>query len=381
MRGNHAIHSIELASGLAPEWVHLIPSGHFQGRDGRGPYLLADPQAVIAATLAHQGGADAPIDYDHQTYRSAENGQPAPAAGWFKEFQARADGIWGRVEWTAKAAEHLKNREYRYLSPAFVHDEPGNVLRIEGAGLVNNPNLELTALASKLPGGETTVKPEDFLKQLAGLFKLPEGSTAEAVVTHAQGVLSDLAKAMGVTASTYEQLAVHVREIVETHKSNITDLAKAMGAPDKATPEQLVTHAKSLKAVGEPDPGKFVSLSVHNALAGKLESLEKERSEEKAQASVARAKAEGKLIPAQEDWALALASKDPAGFESWAKAAPVVVSPHSVALTGQPQADTGNPSALAGEITAYMSKQAEAGREIGYAQALSEIKQSKGGSL
>jgi phage I-like protein len=44
-----------LAGNGAPEWVHLVPAGRFSGVDGRGPYTLADPAAVIAASLPPAG--------------------------------------------------------------------------------------------------------------------------------------------------------------------------------------------------------------------------------------------------------------------------------------------------------------------------------------
>ena len=66
---------------------------------------------------------------------------------WIRELQARAGALWARVEWTARAAAMLKGREYRYLSPAFIHKPDGTVLRIEGAGLTNAPALPRPALA------------------------------------------------------------------------------------------------------------------------------------------------------------------------------------------------------------------------------------------
>ena len=39
-------------------------------------------------------------------------------------------------------------KEYRYLSPVFLYDAAGNVLKLESVALVNNPALELTAIAS-----------------------------------------------------------------------------------------------------------------------------------------------------------------------------------------------------------------------------------------
>ena len=85
---------------------------------------------------------DIPIDYEHQLERSVKNGQPAPAAGWITGLEARENGVWGKVEWTAKGKAHVEAREYRYVSPTFYHDRnTGAVLAIESVALPNIPCL------------------------------------------------------------------------------------------------------------------------------------------------------------------------------------------------------------------------------------------------
>ncbi len=133
----------------APEWIELLPAGVFYGRDGRGPFRLDDPDAVIASTTAMQMNAGLPIDYDHATDFGAPEGRPAPAAGWIRELEVRGGAVWGRVEWTARAATSIVAREYRYVSPVFQFDpKDGVVTRLLRAGLTNNPNLHLTAIAA-----------------------------------------------------------------------------------------------------------------------------------------------------------------------------------------------------------------------------------------
>ena len=137
---------VEIPPG-APEWVMLMPAGELNARDGRR-WRLTDADAVVDATRTRAGSQDLVIDFEHQTELAAKNGQPAPAAGWIRELQARAGALWGRVEWTARAAAMLKAREYRYLSPTFTHTRDGVVLWLAGAGLTNAPALDMPALAA-----------------------------------------------------------------------------------------------------------------------------------------------------------------------------------------------------------------------------------------
>lgn len=139
----------------APDWVHLLPLGpDVRGQDGRR-WTLPDPEAVVRASLA---ALPAPIDYMHASEftRPDGTGTEAPAAAWIGELRVVRSaepgrprpGIWGRVQWTPRGEQAVRNREYRFLSPAFrFSPATGAIQRITSAGLVHKPNLrELHAL-------------------------------------------------------------------------------------------------------------------------------------------------------------------------------------------------------------------------------------------
>ncbi|MEO1750716.1 phage protease [Thiofaba sp. EF100] len=262
------------AAFAPPEWVHLIPAGVFSGRDGRGPFRL-DAEAVIKAFAAY--GADLPVDYEHQSLSAEEKAGPVPAAGWIKELQAREDGIWARVEWTPAAAQHLANKEYRYLSPVFRHDRSGRVVLLEGAGLTHNPNLYLKAAASR----KETHAVEDLIERLILMLNLPTASTPEDVVAELQKIIDRLNTA---------EAAAQSRQI---------------------------------------DPAEWVPMSQHRAVAEQLAAMQAQIAAEKAEAAVTAAMRAGKLAPAMKDWAISYASKDPEGFASWAEKAPAILPPET----------------------------------------------------
>lgn len=133
----------------------IIPAGLFKAKDGR-PANLAGwkidamiAQRVIAASSTVD---EIVIDYEHQTINAKENGQPAPAAGWFSRMVWR-DGLGlfaVDVKWTDKARAMIAAGEYRHISPVFLYSPvSGEVMRITGLGLTNNPALPgLTDLAA-----------------------------------------------------------------------------------------------------------------------------------------------------------------------------------------------------------------------------------------
>lgn len=259
-----------------PEWVELIPAGAFSGRDGRGPYEL-NIGAVLAAF--ERGGIDLPIDYDHQSLEADAKAGPVPAAGWIKAIEARDGALWGRVQWTPRAAELIAQKEYRYLSPVFRHDKQGRVLALEGAGLTHYPNLYLSPVA------------------------------------HTQG-----AAAM-----------------------NLKPIAEALGVEGEADVASLTAHAARLKeaATRQPDPAQWVPMSQHKAVAEELAALQKQIAEEKAEAAVTAAMSAGKLAPAMKEWATDYARRDPEGFAAFVQQAPVIISGDKpAATTVAPNADT-----------------------------------------
>lgn len=264
-----------LADALAtpPEWVMLIPAGIFSGRDGRGPYRL-DAAAVIAAF--ERGAVDLPVDYDHQTLEADAKAGPLPAAGWIKALEVREGALWGRVEWTPKAAALIADREYRYLSPVFRHDKTGRVLALEGAGLTHYPNLELKPVAHKKGPARMS---EDLFERLVMMLNLPMTTTPEELVAELQKAIDQLAT--------------------------------------------LKMEAQSR----QPDPAEWVPMAQHKVVAESLAKLQAEIAAQKAEALVTAAMRAGKLAPALEDWGLAYAKQDPDGFSSWSEKAPVIFSP------------------------------------------------------
>lgn len=341
-------------AGAAPQWVQLLPAGTFTGRDGAGPYSLDDPQAVIAATLAAAAGADLPIDYDHQILWSQKNGQPAIAGGWCKEFQAREDGVWARVEWTPVAAARIAAREYRYLSPVFWHDASGRIIRIEHAALTNVPNLELEAIASRSPnGGE--MDPKLFAALLATLG-LPADAKAEQIVAHAKALVED-------GRATREVLAVMAKDMRLPENASPKDVSAAwsdfsrnvdelFGAVAELTglspsDRRLSAHAKELlgkrgqAATADPDPTKWAPVSELQAVASRLKALEDGQAQEKATEAVEAAMKAGKVTPKNKKWALGYASKDLEGFNAFVEGAPVIVKPGQEGPGGQPPAADG----------------------------------------
>jgi phage I-like protein len=266
-----------------------LPGGVFYGRDGRGPFRVDDPAAVIESTIALQMNAGLPIDYDHATDFGAPEGRPAPAAGWIRELEVRDGAVWGRVEWTARAANSIVAREYRYVSPVFQFDpKDGSVTRLLRAGLTNNPNLHLTAIAaSRIAAGDARNERMELpTQELRELLNLDGDATVADVV-------------------------VKVRELRAARDAS----ASTTGA-----------HAH--------DPAHYVAIAEFERALTELNALKAER----AAHTVEEAIRAGKIVPAQREWAIAYCAADARGFQAFAAKQPSILG-ENLGLAGEPPAD------------------------------------------
>lgn len=331
-----ATHAIALpeSGNLPPEWVQVLPAGIFAGRDGRGPYT-ADVEAVVAATMRYLAGAELPLDYDHQTEHTVENGQPAPASGWVKELQGRAEGgLWARVAWTPKAAAAIVAREYRYLSPVFFHSKAGEVLRLDSIALTNKPNLQLKALSNQQT--PTTENPMTLKESLAKLFGLPTTAEDAAIVAHATQVMADAENTKAAHTQANADLAT-LRTGLATALHTQGDDATLLKSAQAAT--------VAAKAIA-PDPAKYISIEAHSALAAELGAFKAAQAAQAANALVDEAKKAGKVSPAMEPWAKDYACQNPAGFKAYMATAPVIA-----AVSGSPAAHNALGTPPAGAVT------------------------------
>lgn len=260
---------LALPPGRAPEWVQLFPhDGQIKGRDGRA-WQLVDPSGLVLAFQS--GGVDLPVDYEHQNDNpDAKAKGPIPAAGWIKELRSDAGGVWGRVEWTATAAELIGRKEYRYISPSFLfHPTTRQIVQLKGAGLVHNPNLYLTALASQ----ETAMIPDKTAP------KPSEGAPMDPAAFAAM-------------------------------------IAELLGLPPE-TPEKTLFAKLKEKIGGEPDPAKFVPVATVQAMLAERNLSLATASEERAKQKVSNALRLGHIPPAMKNWATALCRSDEASFDTF----------------------------------------------------------------
>lgn len=326
--------------------IQLLPYGKFRATDGRPTdveaWYVTDTNGADVVALANNQRNPLPIDYEHQIIHSLKNGKEAPSAGWMEYLYFNPQGIFADVRWTDKAADYIKNGEYRYISAVFAYDTDGYVRKIFHAALTNTPALdgmdEAMVAASVNLLQEDNPMDKKLLAALCTLFAL-KADASEADITEKVTALS---AAKG--DSPVDLLDVYAK---------------------LAEKEQSVAALST--QVGTPDPAKFVPVEQVAALQADFNALKTSVEADKKAALITAALSQGKLAPALKDWAQSLSVE--------ALSAYLEKAPAMAALSGEPQAKD-DPEQ---NVAALSAAEQAAARALGMTEAefIAEHKEQK----
>lgn len=250
----------------------LVPRGEFPHPEGTQIIDAAALRRLLNAARAF--GRDVPVDYDHEGFFDPS----APRAGSVaaSTLEIGAKGLYGVVEWTEEAAEKIRAGEYRHLSPALLYNpahSAGGALHLErlaGIGLTNRPNM--AAMGPLLNN--------QFIKEET-----------------MQEILAKLKAALGLAPETddTEALGVALERIAAT------------GAEEEAAEGEAPPEPSAADDGGAPTRAEF------QALKDELALLRQNRLSEIVNGAIG----EGKILPAQREWAVNYAGADPEGFRAF----------------------------------------------------------------
>jgi hypothetical protein len=267
--------------------IQVLPLNEVEIRDMRENFKVTE--LSVLSILSHFGtqSLDLAIDYDHGMW----TGENPLAAGWGEKIWAVVPEEWhGRIEpfvsqygervgiatsedeamwgvyvfvrWTENAAELIRSREYRYVSPVIFFSYTGEANYLWNAAIVNNPAIDgmdaLAAAAMPPSGGiidnvvddlssaddgsapiaeehSSTIEEErkgeaemPNLKKLVDLFNLDVDTEAEDFDAEAFEVtFEESVEAMKVKANESEELAAQVEQVNSELSETKESLAEA----------------------------------------------------------------------------------------------------------------------------------------------------------
>lgn len=275
-----------IALSGAPDEVQLIPFGAHETDSGCFT-LDSEAAALVIAEFGSRANQSV-IDYEHQSL----TGDEAPAAGWIEELMDRGEGgIWARVRWTERARAYIESGEYRYMSPVFlVRASDSRVARLINAALTNQPAIDGMR---PLEGKQLSInqKGEKSMQKVMEALGLPQDATEQQAV--------DALSALSASASQAQQY------------KRLIDLMGLEAPSAEEVEGTLLAMKQAADALAE-------ALFRASELELKLRGHEAEQ-------MVALAMKEGRISPAQMQWATSYAEGSPEAFRAFVAKAPVIV--------------------------------------------------------
>ena len=277
--------------GQCPEEVKILPVGTVNSE--KGDFIVDLESYKKMKAEMQRRGIDIVIDYEHQTLKDVQ----APAGGWVKDLIYTPEAIVAKVEWTPKAKEYLKNKEYRYLSPVVLtRKSDSKAVVLHSLALTNIPAIN---------GMFAIVNSVDF-----DTYNTPTGGK--------EMDLQRIKELLGLPAETPEE---------DVMNALVKVLEKVKDAPDPKPEEdkEVVANSVILGLLELPADSKTedVTTKIMALKAGVSrqnqeiqETMERLRQRDADDAVMMALKA-GKITAAQKDWAKEYALKDRKGFDSF----------------------------------------------------------------
>ena len=298
-----------------PSEIKILPLGRVHSQ--KGDVTVDDESVELIRKQFKDRKLDLVIDYEHQTLADVQ----APAGGWIKDIYKGDDALIAKVEWTPKATEYLKNKEYRYLSPVvMVRKRDQKATALHSVALTNTPAIDgMFPVVNSLTiedysEGGTTMD----LKEIAKALGLPETATEEEVkkaVEEAGKAAQKIKEMEGKGEGSTGEGADASAEVV----ANSTIL-KLLELDENAKTEDVAASIMALKTGGD------------KATAATVLALKEKIERKEAEEAVQLALKEGKITAAQTDWAREYALKDADGFKKFMDKAVAVVPQGKMAL-------------------------------------------------
>jgi phage I-like protein len=327
----YALPTKELPSGLV--LLQVTPAGEFLPSDGRAmdspPWNIDGAIAQRVIERFEQRKQPAVIDYEHQTLLKEQNGQPAPAAAWIRGLRwLEGQGLFAVAELTEQARQQIAAKQYLYFSPVFSYSqETGEVLAVHMGAFTNNPAIHGMA-------------PMSLMAAASAAFISPPVRQPE--TTTVNPLLKALLAHLGLPETTTEPQAIAALTAagpLATVQAQATAARQALGLQADATGDAVIAACTSIRtSVQNPDPAKFVPVSVVNELRTSVVALTAQVNARAIDDLVKPALADGRLLPAQEAWARELGKSNVAALSGYLQTAQPIAALTGTQTQGKPPA-------------------------------------------
>jgi phage I-like protein len=340
-----------------PKEFRIWGFGTIDTLKGQFHFTEEDAARVMAAYADY--GNELSFDYCHQAILSEGD---APAAGWFN-LDLRDDGLWAtNVRWTPLADERIRNKEYRYVSPAFLDDVHGHIYELVNIALTNLPatkNLEPLVAASRAvdrrsPAVALAISFQEVCQAVAEAIEKRFNYSAwlmdvydDRAVFKYDGRFWQIGFRMDGPVAVLDGDALEVQRdytpVQTTSREGETpmkSLLKALGLNENATEAEALVALQALQGnqqqlvtlTGKPTFAEALGvIQAHKAaseqvatLSARVAELEAQQVDAEVAALIAAGQAEGKVSPAMVESLTAMGKKDATTLKAFLEATPKI---------------------------------------------------------
>lgn len=314
--------------------IPVMPVGTYK-HPSAGELKITEEDLALLAEDINQRGDRIPVDFDH----SFRRGRGSLAAGWFRRGSAMVENglLTAEVEWTADAAEDIRSKRYRFISPEWSFASKTKEARMKmpslmAAALTNRPffeNMPAVMLADR--GLDEILRPApDYIsdEDVKGAADWLRSETLQVIQAEAMSGADDAKLALislnSLTTRLGDRGAKESND--EGEEMDISAVAEMVGLAADASEEDVETALAEMKAKADraesleadvdelkkklPQDGQLQALV---ASAAKGEEAAKELHDMKRETLLAEAVRERKILPAQKEHYASLYDVDPAG--------------------------------------------------------------------
>jgi phage I-like protein len=300
-----------IPSGEIEGEIQLLRTGNFYRQD-LGHFKITRNTLEKMVANAQERGVDLPVNYLHLGADPNARKEDREAAGWVPAMSLTirgykgGHGLFGRVRWTAQAAQKIAEKKLKYISPEIVWSDvrmaaspngPAGAPigpQLVGAGLVNDPffNLDPVTLSRHNRATLFSIMPHERVN-----YMLSDNSKAE---------ITDLLIKSGIGKDSVEGVLAQIQvKIMEDYKTSEKIETMPEAAPMTEAEMQMGEEKKD--EYGKIIAAQREAMKTLNAKVAELEARDQKRVSEETQALFVRYKGEGRFR------IFARANEDPTG--------------------------------------------------------------------
>jgi phage I-like protein len=296
-----------------PEEVKLLPLGLVKSQ--KGNFHVDESSYRSMRNQFKNRNIDLVVDYEHQTLENVQ----APAGGWIKDLILKNDGIYAKVEWTNKAIDYLKNKEYRYLSPVVLVTKSDNkAVILHSVALTNTPAIDgMEAIINSLNNsikGDGIMDEFDKAKKTDEISQNAELSEKMFQVAIELGLKKD---------SNIDEILQAIKKLKEGKTESELIANKLQNEKLQSESQELVQMSLSIGQISESQKDWAIQRCVDDVEG--FRTFVNGAYKKECDNLIQMALSTGKIAPFQKQWAEQLALKDLDNFKKFVnEALPVV---------------------------------------------------------